>query len=641
MCGIAGRFNVRSSAPPGRDVIGGMCDLLAHRGPDGDGVFTDGPVGLGHRRLSIIDLSDAGRQPMQTNDGRLAITYNGEIYNFQQLRSELERRGHAFQSQTDTEVLLLAYREFGPQCLERLRGMFAFAIWDRHDRSLFLARDRLGQKPLCYFEDRDGIAFASEPKAFLADPSFTPRPNLQGISHYLSYQYVPTPISGFVGIKKLPPAHYMLVKDGAVRIERYWRLSYAAKQELSEEEASEALLEKLTDAVRMRLISDVPLGAFLSGGIDSATVVALMANISSTPKTFSIGFDEKGYDELPYARQVAERYATDHHEFIVRPQAIEILPKLIWHFNEPYADSSAIPMYYLAQMTRQHVTVALSGDAGDENFAGYDRYVANQLAGRLDRAPRAVTSALRVLAGALPTSGGSRTLLARARRFFEAASEPRERRYARWMMHFHPSLKNELCKPELRDAAGDSVALLVDAYAESDAPDFVDATLDVDVRQYLLDDLLVKVDIASMAHGLEARSPFLDHEVMEFAASLRSGLKLHGNTKKYILKRAVRHLLPDEIIDRPKMGFGVPVEHWFRNELREMAHDILLDSTTRQRGYFNHSCVERLLSEHVAGIRSWHYQLWNLLMLELWHRMFIDSRPTLAPDERYATGMTA
>jgi len=636
MCGIAGRYNFTSGAPASRDVVTAMCDLLRHRGPDGHGVLIDGPVALGHRRLSIIDLSDAGREPMQTDDGRLAITYNGEVYNFRELRRELEQRGHTFHSRTDAEVVLLAYREYGPQCLGRLRGMFAFAIWDRHDRSLFIARDRLGQKPLCYLEDRDGISFASEPKAFLADPAFTPRPNLAGISHYLSYQYVPTPMSGFEGVKKLPPAHYMLVQDGEIRIERYWRLSYARKLQLTEGEARDALLEKLTDAVRMRLVSDVPLGAFLSGGIDSATVVALMAQVGASPKTFSIGFEEKDYDERAYARQVAERHATDHHEFIVRPQVMEILSRLIWHFNEPYADSSAIPTYYLAQLTRQHVTVALTGDAGDESFAGYDRYVANQMAGWLDRAPGPVTTGLRMLAASLPTSGSSKRTLARARRFLEAAGESRERRYARWMMHFHPSMKNELCTPLLRDAAGDSVDLLVDAYRDSDAPDFIDATLDVDVRQYLPDDLLVKVDIATMAHGLEARSPFLDHEVMEFAASLPSSFKLRGSMKKYILKRAVRELLPDEIIDRPKMGFGVPVEHWFRGELREMAHDVLLDSTMRARGYFRTECVERLLREHVAGTRNWHYQLWNLLMLELWHRMFIDSRPTAAPDVRLA-----
>ena len=631
MCGIAGKLNYKSQTSPEREIVAGMCELLHHRGPDGAGTFIDGPIGLGHRRLAVLDLSPAGHQPMVTADGRYAITYNGELYNFKQLRQELESRGHVFNSRTDTEVVLLAYREFGVACLEKLRGMFAFAIWDRTTRSLLLARDRTGQKPLCYVESRDGLTFASEPKAFLADPAFTARPNLTAIAHYLSYQYVPTPLSGFQDIKKLPPAHYLLVTDGRCQIKRYWKLSYARKRDLSETDAADALLEKLTEAVRLRLVSDVPLGAFLSGGIDSATIVALMAQVGSSPKTFSIGFDEKDYDERPYARQVAERYGTQHHEFIVRPNAVEILPSLVWHFNEPYADSSAIPTYCLAQITRQEVTVALTGDAGDENFAGYDRYVANLLAGWLDHAPTMVRSACRGVSRRLPNAGQSRTLLGRARRFLEVASEPRERRYARWMMHCDPALKAELCLPALRDAAGDSVDLLVDAYTESDATDFIDATLDVDVRHYLLDDLLVKVDIATMAHGLEARSPFLDHEVMEFAASLPSHLKLRGRHKKIVLKRAAESLLPASIIARPKMGFGVPVEHWFRNELREMTADILLDTATTQRGYFNRGTVERLLAEHVSGARSWHHQLWNLLMVELWHRMFIDRRPTAAP----------
>ena len=627
MCGIAGRVNFLSGAPVDPVHIRGMCELLAHRGPDGEGTYVDGSVGLGHRRLAIIDLSPAARQPMSNEDGTVWIVFNGEIYNFRELRVGLEAEGCRFHSQSDTEVILHLYEKEGVKCLRRLRGMFAFAIWDRRERTLFIARDRLGKKPLYYLVDGDGIAFASEPKAFLADPSFKSQPNLEALSHYLTYQYVPSPLTAFQGVQKLPPAHYLLVRRGEISTERYWKLHYSQKRQLTDDEACHELLGRLREAVKLRLISDVPLGAFLSGGIDSSTIVALMAELGVAPvKTFSIGFEEKEYDERTYARQVAERYGTDHHEFVVRPKAAEVCPKLVWHYNEPFADSSAIPTYYLAQLTRQHVTVALNGDAGDENFAGYDRYVANVLAGRYKRLPGILRRPLEALVRAIPAQPRSRTLLSRGKRFFEGLAEPPERRYARWVSHFHPDLKAELCTEEFLRAAGgkDSVELLLDVYRASDAPDFIDATLDVDVNTYLPEDLLVKVDIATMAHGLEGRSPMLDHLFMEFCASLPSHMKLRGRAKKYIFKRAVRELLPRDIIERPKMGFGVPLDQWFRVDLREMAQDLLLSPRAVERGYFRKKVVQRLLGEHIKGVRQWHYQLWNLLMLELWHRTFID-----------------
>jgi asparagine synthase (glutamine-hydrolysing) len=631
MCGIAGKVNYLSGAPADAEVIRAMCRLLAHRGPDGEGVYTDGHVGLGHRRLSIIDLSPAGSQPMSYADGSLVITFNGEIYNFLALRERLEREGYRFCSHTDTEVVLAAYQAWGLDFLQHLRGMFAFALWDAPRRRLVLARDRVGKKPLHYRLDRHGITFVSEPRAFLADPDFVPRPNLEGIFHYLSFQYVPTPMSGFDGVRKLPPAHYLVIEGQQVRIERYWRLQYGEKRRVTEEAASEELLGLLKEAVRIRLMSDVPLGAFLSGGIDSGTIVALMSQLgTSRVKTFSIGFEEKEYDELPFARQVAQRYGTEHHEFVVRPEAAAILPKLVWHYSEPYADSSAVPTYYLSELTRRHVTVALNGDAGDENFAGYERYVANVLADRHGRLPAVVGRPLKALLSRIPRWGGPKAPLARLGRFADALSEPVERRYAQWMMHFRPSAKEWLCTPGFLEATGnpDSVALIASAYAQSNAGNLVDATLDVDVQMYLPDDLLVKVDIATMAHGLEGRSPFLDQEVMEFAAGLPAGFKLRGRTKKYLLKRAVRDLLPQGIIERPKMGFGVPLDHWFREDLREMAYDVLLSARSMQRGYFDPTFVRSLLDEHTSGKANWHYHLWNLLMLELWHRTFIDGRPS-------------
>lgn len=634
MCGIAGRFNFQSGAPAEPAVVAGMCDLLAHRGPDADGVWASGAVCLGHRRLAVIDLSPAGRQPMQATEGGLVISFNGEIYNFLELRGDLEARGHRLRTKTDTEVILAAYREWGVECLQRLRGMFAFAIWDDVRQTLLVARDRIGKKPLHYRLDNDGIAFASEPKAFLADPAFTPTPDLEALAAYLTYQYVPSPRSAFAGVRKLPPAHYLLVERGRLRVERYWTLSYASKRQLSEAEAIDELLARLEEAVRIRLISDVPLGAFLSGGVDSGTIVALMARLGSAPvKTFSIGFEEEAFNELPYARLVAERYGTEHHEFIVRPDAVEVLPELVWHYGEPFADPSAVPTYYLSELARRHVTVALNGDAGDENFAGYGRYVAAPIERRFDRLPASLRRGVRALADALPDGDGGQSLLARASgRARRVAASPAVR-YSRRMMVFGPALKSALLAGALRhaDRAGAIDDLLVDAYRRSDARDPVDARLDVDVRHYLPDCLLVKVDIATMAHALEGRSPMLDHEFMEFAASLPASLKLRGGTTKYVLKEAARRLLPAEIIDRPKKGFGVPLESWFRHDLKELTSDLLLDGRLAQRGYFQRGEVERLVREHQAGTARWHNELWTLVMLEAWHRMFIDARPTAPP----------
>jgi asparagine synthase (glutamine-hydrolysing) len=630
MCGIAGRYNFRSQRPVDRDLVVRMCDLIAHRGPDESGAMTCGPLGLGHRRLSIIDLTPTGRQPMSILNGQLVIVFNGEIYNFPSLRTDLEARGHHFRGRSDTEVLLAAYLEFGVACLERLRGMFAFAIWDARDRSLFIARDRVGKKPLHYRIDGDGIAFASETKAFFADGSFEATPNLEGISHYLTYQYVPSPFSAFKGVEKLPPGSYLLVKDGHVSVHRYWRLRYTPKQHMDERDAAEELLERLREAVRIRLISDVPLGAFLSGGIDSSTVVALMAGLSDAPvKTYSIGFDEREYDELPYARAVAERYGTDHHEFIVRPDAAAIIPKLVWHYDEPYADESAMPTYYLSELTRQHVSVALNGDAGDENFSGYTRYIPDRRLEQFDALPSAVRRTALTALAALPDGGRSDSVSSRGRRWHARASASREMRYARRMMHFAPEMKRRLCVGELGEVAArhDSAAIVGAAFAASDAKDFVDAMLDVDVNTYLPDCLLVKVDIATMAHGLEGRSPLLAHEFMEFAARLPPGLKRRGTEGKYLLKRAVAPLLPPEILQRRKMGFGVPLDHWFRNELREMVSDVLLTGPFMRRGLFNLSLVRQMVDEHVAGIARWEDQLWNLLMLEHWFQTFVDRRP--------------
>lgn len=635
MCGISGKLYFDPARPVERDVLERMNAALAHRGPDDAGIYCNGPIGLAHRRLSIIDLSPAGHQPMVNEDGTIWIVFNGEIYNFHSLRPDLLRRGHRFCSNTDTEVILHLYEEHGVDCLRFLRGMFAFAIWDGSRRELFLARDRLGAKPLCYQQDAAAFRFASEVKAILQDPQLDPQPEAAGVLQYLTYGYVPGALSAFQGVRRLPPGHYLTCRDGRVEVVRYWRLRRNRKVQQSEEAWSREIVARLEEAVRLRLVSDVPLGAFLSGGIDSSAVVALMSRAAEGPvKTFSIGFAEPEFDELAYARQVAAQFKTEHHELVVRPDAMAVLPKLAWHFDEPFADSSAVPTYYVAEMTRRHVTVALNGDAGDENFGGYDRYVANLLAASFDRLPGSglARGAIRMGLQLFPRAGSRTTRFTRGRRFLEGLAEQPERRYARWFCHFYGERKAALCTPEFQaiGEGADELSVLLAAYRNSDAPDFGEATLGVDSGLYLPDDLLVKVDISSMAHSLEARSPFLDHEFMEFAATIPFDLKVRGRTKKYILKRALRGLLPEAILHRPKKGFGVPIARWLRHDLKELVHETLLSPRCLGRGYFHREMVQRMVDEHVRGIASWHYHLWTLLMLELWHRTYIDGDGELA-----------
>jgi asparagine synthase (glutamine-hydrolysing) len=607
-----------------------MIDAQAHRGPDDWGVWSDEYCALGHRRLSIIDLSEAGRGPMSNSDGSVQITFNGEIYNFRQLRRELETYGYRFRTGTDTEAIIYAYERWGESCLGRLRGMFAFGVWDRNRRRLFLARDRVGKKPLFYAQFGDHFRFASELQGILADREVPREPCPQALDDYLTYGYVPAPHTAFRGIFKLPPAHYLtldLKPSGFEKlVERYWSLNYQPKLRLSEQEACEALREKLTEAVRLRMISDVPLGAFLSGGIDSGIVVGLMAGLSDAKvKTFSIGFKEAAYNELDHARRIAATWGTDHHEFVVEADALAILPKLVRHFGEPYADSSAIPTFYVSQMTRRHVTVALSGDGGDESFAGYERYLGNYLAERLRSIPGAHQAARR-LSRLIPDSINPKSRLRQARRFLSVAARPMPERYARWLTFFHDETKPQLYSPEFAAELNDGRdGWLRSLFGELPILDPFDAAMAVDVSSYLPYDLLVKVDITSMATGLEARSPFLDHEVMELAAALPVEIKVGNRKLKYLLKRAFADLLPPENLNRRKMGFGVPVGQWFRGPLGELLGDALLSEQSLKRGYFREAEVRRLVDQHLAGRADYSFQLWSLVMLELWHRELIGS----------------
>ena len=629
MCGICGKVSSSIDKKVDRTLIGKMSSVLNHRGPDDEGVYLRGNVGLSHKRLSIIDLTPAGHQPMCNEDGSIWIVFNGEIYNFLDLREELQKKGHRFTSHTDTETIIHLYEDKGVECVHDLRGMFAFAIWDENKHRLFCARDRVGKKPLVYTLNKEGLLFASEIKSLLIDPSVKKDIDYTALHHYLTYQYVPSPLTAFLSIKKLPPAHILIYERGNLTVKRYWELSYESKLKLPKlEDYGEQFLEVFRDAVKVRLRSDVPLGAFLSGGIDSSLVVAMMSKMMNQPvKTFSIGFEEEGYDELAFARMIAEEYETDHHEFIVKPNAMEILPKLIWHYNEPFADSSAIPTYYVSKMTRDYVTVALNGDGGDESFAGYERYLADKLADYYRLIPRFLREGfIRKTIEILPYSTDRRSFLRRLKRFVKGISEIPERRYVRWICFFDNEMKYDLYTPSFKECMQeiDSVDLTVNWYKKADGKTFIDKTLFVDVMSYLPEDLLVKVDIASMANSLEARSPLLDHHLMEFAAALPSDLKLRGIETKYLLKHTLSGIVPKEILRRRKMGFGVPIDVWFRKDLKEMAYDVLLEKKCTERGYFKREALQRLLDEHISEHYDHSYRIWALLFLELWHRMFID-----------------
>ena len=628
MCGIAGQARADQGGVE-EALLHRMCAALEHRGPDSRGVYVEAGVGLGIQRLRVIDLN-TGDQPLFSEDGTVVVVLNGEIYNFRELRSELVRSGHRFATKGDTESIVHAYEEHGLGFVERLQGMFALALWDRRRRRLVLARDRPGKKPLFYCE-RDGVlSFASELPALLQDANVEHDLDYRALDAYLAYRYVPAPLSAFRAVRKLPPGSTLVFEDGCVTIEKYWQLDFSRKRpDEPRAQTLEALRDQLARAVRKRMISDVPLGAFLSGGVDSAAVVALMAQQSSVPvKTFSIGFRNSELDELPLARQVAERFGTDHHELVVEPSAIESLPTIVGHHGEPFADATSIPSLYLAEMARRHVTVALNGDGGDELFAGYTRYVANAVAGNVDRLPPRLRGAISVAAMALPPSGRVNSLRSRLRRLGETLPMNPLSRYTHYMTALQGLRRERLYTDDFRALVEPSVVpeILGEPWRASSANCLVDRMLDVDTQSYLPDDLLAKVDIATMAHSLEARSPFLDHEVMEFAASLPQALKLHYGAKKVGLREAMRGYVPDAILDAPKRGFQPPLADWLRGELRELAGDALLDGTARGRGFFRTEEVQRLLREHGARTHDHSQGIWTLLVFELWHRQVVDAR---------------
>ena len=623
MCGIAGMVSTAADQRVEAAAIHRMCEALVHRGPDDEGIFVKGGTGFGMRRLSIIDLA-GGHQPVFNEDRSVWVVFNGEIYNFPQLRSELQSRGHRLSTHSDTEVIVHLYEEMGRDCVHQLRGMFAFALYDERRRKILIARDRLGEKPLHYAFDGQRLLFGSEIKAILAVAPELAQVDRQALRQYILFGYIPDPATAFSGIKKLPPGHLLELEDGKLSVSQYWDLpEYGTHSPASEEECLEELEVRLAEAVKMRLIADVPLGAFLSGGADSSTIVALMARSSSRPvKTFSIGFRQKDFDETPYARLVAQKFGTEHHELILEPDVVGSVETLTHSLEEPFGDASALPTYFVSCLARQHVTVALSGDAGDEIFAGYDRYRICLRERSLEWIPDWTRRIYREhIHRLVPRNVPGRSLS-------YSISLPWQERY----------LEDVSLRPLLRQIALFSDDFMVPSSGEADpldvfrgyiekapARDPLSRLLYLDSKTYLPADILTKVDRMSMLTSLEARAPMVDHVFLEWATGLTAEWKMRGSEQKYIFRKlAARVGVPMEALHRPKQGFALPLVHWTRTELKELILTVLLEPRTLQRGYLNPRGVRQLLDEHFRGRRNHAGRIWRVLMFELWHRNYLE-----------------
>jgi asparagine synthase (glutamine-hydrolysing) len=623
MCGIAGIYNVELGQPVTVDLLKHMADKISHRGPDDAGYHVQNSLGLAHRRLSIIDL-EGGHQPLTNEDQSVWVVFNGEIYNFQELRDELVQKNHVFKTRSDTEVIVHLYEEKGDDVFQYLRGMFAIALYDSRQHKLLLARDRVGKKPLFYHYDGKRVVFASEMKSILAAPNIPLDIDFQALSDYFSLLYIPAPKSIFQAVRKVLPGHYVVATPRGLQEKQYWDIPFEELETLSEKEWCERIVESLREAVRIRLISDVPLGAFLSGGIDSSAVVAMMSELTGEPViTTSIGFDDKEYDELNYARLMASRVQSRHFEEVVRPDAAEVVDKLVWHYDEPFADSSAVPTYYVSQLARKHVTVALSGDGGDEFFAGYRRYVFEKREQRLRQfiPPFLRRPVFGTLAALYPKADWAPRVL-RWKATFESLSCSHIEGYFQSMSAVRPELKHSLLHHDvhahLKDY--DSLDVLRTYYDRAKGADPVARIQYVDVKTYLPDDILVKVDRASMAHSLEVRAPMLDHRFMELAASIPASMKLRGRSGKHILKKALSGILPHDILYRNKMGFAVPIAQWFRTDLKPMTYAHLFEGPSSN--LLHRPTVRRIWDEHQNGLRNRATELWTILMFQLWQNRF-------------------
>ena len=627
MCGICGFIYPQANKSIDAALLRKMTTVIYHRGPDDEGFYTDERAALGMRRLSIIDLV-TGNQPVANEDESLWLVFNGEIYNYQSLHAELERKGHRFATRSDTEVIVHAYEEYGDRCAEKFNGMFAFALWDTHRKRLLIARDHVGIKPLYYWVGRQGLVFGSELKCLVAHPDVPTEVDLIALDQFLTLEYIPSPRTIFKAVNKLPPGHLLVYEAGEARVQQYWDVPIRDVPQ-DEDSAAEMLRELIDDAVRMQLMSDVPLGAFLSGGIDSSTVVASMAHSTDMAvKTFSIGFDDASYNELPYAREVARWYETDHTEEILQPEIANLAEKLVRHLDEPFGDFSIFPTYLVSQVARKKVKVVLSGDGGDELFGGYDTYVAQEM----DQVYRHLPIKLRrdilpALFARIPPTPEKKGLVNKAKRFVEGASLPDALQHTRWMMFMSQADKADLYTSEVRAALnGDSsAAIMVDYFArrESFAP--LSQQQYVDIKTYLVDDILTKVDRMSMAVSLEARVPLLDYRIVELAVNLPAYMKLHRGQTKRILKKAMADRLPESVLTKPKQGFSIPLKNWLRAELKPMMLDLLTQDSILRRGLFSAETVATWVDEHLKGRANHSHRLWALMVFELWHRQVLDA----------------
>lgn len=627
MCGITGIACADPTSRADADTLARMCSALYHRGPDSAGGLAEPGVGLAMRRLSVIDVP-GGTQPIFNEDRSIAVVFNGEIYNFRELRDRLIGLGHQFNTSSDTETIVHLFEQYGLDFVQQLHGMFGIAIWDFRNQTLVLARDRLGVKPLYYWHDDSQLVFGSEIKAILQHPSVPRSPNPLAIHQLLTFGHILPPHTAFADVKELPPASTLIYRQGAIEIQSWWDLDFEPTMKFDEQKTTGELMELVRDAVKRRMIADVPLGAFLSGGIDSGIVVAMMSQLVEQPvKTFSIGFDDSHFSELPYARRVAEHCQTDHHEMIVKPDIPAIMPALVAHHDAPFYDSSAVPTWYVSQFARQHVTVAMSGDGGDELFAGYNIYVANKVAGQLAFLPRPLTRlVLSPLAAMIPESSRYINKGRVAREFVQGLALGPLERYTRWAT----KIKREVRANLYRDATLrehqqiPDHAWLLPWYDSQNHASELGRLLYLGTKTELASDMLRKVDRMSMAHGLEVRSPLLDHLLFEFASKLQDDAKLHGRTTKHALRLIARKLLPHEIVDRPKRGFSIPLDRWLREDLNDYVRAILFDNRTENRGLFDATFVRRLVDEHSSGKISRGREIWTLLTIELWLRDYID-----------------
>jgi asparagine synthase (glutamine-hydrolysing) len=638
MCGICGTICTERGAPVSRSLLFSMCATLKHRGPDDEGIFVENNVGLGARRLSIIDI-EGGHQPLSNEDGSVWVAHNGEIYNFPDLREELLTLGHKFKTRTDTETIVHSYEEWGEQCSRKFRGMFAFALWDGFKKKLLVVRDRMGIKPLYYtlIENRDStLVFGSELKAILVHPDVERVLEPQAVDLYLTLEYIPEPFSAFKNIFKLPAGASLVYEQGKIRIEKYWDVYREQEKDASTSVRSanlvsmeDELYARLKESVKARLISDVPLGAFLSGGIDSSAIVGLMHELGVSPiKTFSIGFEDATYNELEHARRISQKFHTDHEEFILKPQALELTEKLVHHLDEPFGDFSIFPTYLVSKMAREHVKVILSGDGGDELFAGYEHYQAQ----KLSRLPLVsfLSKTMPVFLRKFPPSSKKKGLWNKLRRYAQGFEHPQDLRHFRWMMFLNQKEREELYSKDFSSELGGikilhTIAPFEKLYTQLDRFDDISGELYLDLKSYLVDDILVKVDRMSMATSLETRVPLIDHKVVEFAFQIPGHLKLKGMTTKWIFKKAMERLLPHQNIYRSKEGFSIPIKHWLRDELKELMLHYLSKNRIQEAGIFNFETIKHKIDTHMFGRENYSHQLWALLVFEIWREKFLKS----------------